>query len=264
MKAREAKALKSRDDERPSKHAKISQHEMFLYDSKHRRAIMESAQEGIFDRLRKTVEDLGVRVGKTVGKSIGSNIATVLAEVAEARAAAKARVAERHRKEEVLTMALPAPETVEHETGTSTTPPLQSHSSAMPSGPVFKKPSPVFVPPAQVATEPIASTVLKSTGQSTTALGLPPCLTSSLSKVLPLAAQSTHESIGSDAVFDRDDVPAWMPETRLSISEKPYCDDVPALMSSTQKTGKKGKQPEVKKVLQMAAVAAKKVDGGVI
>jgi hypothetical protein len=123
-----------RDDEWPSKLAKTSEGEMFSYD-----------------RLRKTVEDLGVRVGKMVGKSVGSDTATVLAEVAEARAAVKAKVAERDHKGEELNMALPAPETVEHETGTSTTPPhsppLQSHSSAMPSGPVFKKPSPVFVPP---------------------------------------------------------------------------------------------------------------------
>jgi hypothetical protein len=336
-----------RDDERSSKPTKTSESEAF------------SAQEGVFDRLRKTVEDLGVRVGKTVGKSVGSDTATVLAEVAEARAAAKAKVAERDRKEEELTMALSAPETVEHEPATrqenptrlsisdlfpaeghvkekhkvpekplqfkpttepaavqattssitSTTPPhsppLQSHSSAMPSGPVFKKFSPVFVPPAQVATKPIASTILKSTGQSTTALGLSPRLASTLPKTLPLTAHSTLESIGSDAVFDRDDVPAWMPSTQdteyttydsqsqpqinqilgeedngsldeqleadagaskdSSQSEGGFFGHASKLLSSALGTSKKGKQPEVKKVLQMAAVAARKVnEGGVI
>jgi hypothetical protein len=54
--------------------------------------IAESLQEGIFDRLKKVVEDLGIRVGQTVGMSVGSDTATGLAE---ARAAAKAKVAGR-------------------------------------------------------------------------------------------------------------------------------------------------------------------------
>ena len=99
-----------RDEERPLKLAKTSEGEMESRSQPP--VIVESAQEGVFDRLKKVVEDLGIRVGQTVGMSVGSDTATVLAE---ARAAAKAKVAERDRnlKEEELTMALPAPETVE-------------------------------------------------------------------------------------------------------------------------------------------------------
>jgi hypothetical protein len=59
--------------------------------------------EGVLDRLKKTVEGLGVRVTKTMSKSIGGGAATALAE---ARAAAEARVAERDRKEDEMTMAM--------------------------------------------------------------------------------------------------------------------------------------------------------------
>ncbi|KDR84979.1 hypothetical protein GALMADRAFT_107537 [Galerina marginata CBS 339.88] len=69
----------------------------------------ESVQEGVLDRLKKTVEGLGARVSKTMGKSLGgANAATALAE---ARAAAEARVAERDRMEEEKTMALGVPST---------------------------------------------------------------------------------------------------------------------------------------------------------
>lgn len=59
--------------------------------------------EGVLDRLKKTVEGLGVRVTKTMSKSVGGGAATALAE---ARAAAEARVAERDRKEDEMTMAM--------------------------------------------------------------------------------------------------------------------------------------------------------------
>ena len=110
-----------RDDGRPPKLAKTSEGETFSYDSTDQKTpgpatlsterspvIVESAQEGVFDRLKRTVEDFGVRVGEAIGKSVGSDTATALAE---ARAAAKAKVAERDRKEEELTMALLAPAT---------------------------------------------------------------------------------------------------------------------------------------------------------
>ncbi|KAF8807394.1 hypothetical protein BYT27DRAFT_7189481 [Phlegmacium glaucopus] len=287
-----------RDDERPPKVARTMEGETISSDSKDHSsmrtpgsvgmvatssmesqslppAVVESPQEGVLDRLKKTVEGLGVRVGKTVGKSVGSDTATVLAE---ARAAAKAKVAERDRKEEELTMALAAPETVEqksvpreenekrlsisdlfpvegrvkekhkvHEkpfqfmpnigsaavntttsrTSTSTTPPhsppLQSHSFTIPSGPVFNKPPPVFVPPIQVATKPIASAITvpdavsKSSGQSTTALEFsprPPLSIPKATSIVLLTAHSTLESVQSDAVFDCDDIPAWMPSTQ--------------------------------------------------
>jgi hypothetical protein len=385
----------TRDDERPPKFAKTSEGETFSYDSKDYSSMktpgsvnmvvtsstesqsqppmtVQSIQEGVFDRLKKTVEGLGVRVSKSASKSVASDTATVLAD---ARAAAKAKVAERDRKDEELTMALPAPETTEHKkvvaqeletpltisdlfptegrvkekhkvpekpfqpipnitsvtvpvettrTSTSTTPPhsppQKSQSFAIPSGLVFSKPSPVFVPPIQEATQPISSTVLKSSGQSTMAPGSSPHLTS-LPKHVPLTAHSTLESIESDAVFDHDDVPAWMPSTQdteyptydsqsglqeLVMSATKLADPVEVwgylltclilsshiiqstiprsqsqmsmassdssqsqggflghaskLLSSTLGTSKKGRQPEVQKVLQMAAVAAKKVN----
>ncbi|KAF7791879.1 hypothetical protein EIP86_002903 [Pleurotus ostreatoroseus] len=53
----------------------------------------------VLDRLKKTVEDLGARTGKSMGKSLGGHAAAALAEIAEARAAAAARVAQRNRQE---------------------------------------------------------------------------------------------------------------------------------------------------------------------
>jgi hypothetical protein len=53
--------------------------------------------EGVLDMLKKTVQGLGVRTGKTMGKSLGGDAATALAE---AKAAAEARVAERDRRDE--------------------------------------------------------------------------------------------------------------------------------------------------------------------
>lgn len=70
----------------------------------------DSLQQGVLDRLKKTVEGLGVRVSKTMGKSVGGGTATALAE---ARAAAEARVAERDRKEEEMTMAMGMPAAME-------------------------------------------------------------------------------------------------------------------------------------------------------
>ncbi|KAG6851067.1 hypothetical protein H0H93_002959 [Arthromyces matolae] len=55
-------------------------------------------QQGMLDRFRKTVEDLGSRVGKSFNKSLGAAAAT--SALAEARAAAEARVAERNHQEE--------------------------------------------------------------------------------------------------------------------------------------------------------------------
>ncbi|KAG6911972.1 hypothetical protein DXG01_000220 [Tephrocybe rancida] len=60
-----------------------------------------SGQVGMLDRFKRTVEDLGARVGKSMGKSLGAAAAT--SALAEARAAAEARVAERHNKEEEMT-----------------------------------------------------------------------------------------------------------------------------------------------------------------
>ena len=278
-----------RDDERPPKVAKTTEGETISHESKDHSsmrtpgsadipaasstesqilssAIGESPQEGVLDRLKKTVEGLGVRVGKTMGKSVGSDTATILAE---ARAAAKAKVAERDRKEEELTMALTVPEIVEQKTiprendekrlsisdlfpaegrikekhkvpgkpfqfmpnigsaavhttttrtSTSTTPPHsppQSQSFTILNGPVFNKPPPVFVPPIQVTTKPITST--RVAPDVTKLSGYSPCVPSSLPKAtntVPLTAHSTLESVQSDAVFDGDDIPAWIPSTQ--------------------------------------------------
>ena len=51
-----------RDDERPPKLAKTSEDEMESQSQPP--VIVESAQEGVFDRLKKVVEDLGIIVGK--------------------------------------------------------------------------------------------------------------------------------------------------------------------------------------------------------
>ena len=55
-----------RDDERPSKLAKTSEleGETETQSQSQPPAIVESASEGVFDRLKKVVEDLGIRVGK--------------------------------------------------------------------------------------------------------------------------------------------------------------------------------------------------------
>jgi len=60
-----------------------------------------NVSEGVLDMLKKTVQGLGVRSGKTMGKSLGGEAATALAE---AKAAAEARLAERDRREETLAM----------------------------------------------------------------------------------------------------------------------------------------------------------------
>jgi hypothetical protein len=53
-----------RDDERPTKLAKTSESEGETESQSQPPAIVESAPEGVFDRLKKVVEDLGIRVGK--------------------------------------------------------------------------------------------------------------------------------------------------------------------------------------------------------
>ncbi|KAJ7706194.1 hypothetical protein B0H17DRAFT_615314 [Mycena rosella] len=64
----------------------------------------DGEQEGLLFQLKRTVDGLGARFGKSMGKSLGG-----AAALAEARAAAEVRLAERHHKEEEATMALGAP-----------------------------------------------------------------------------------------------------------------------------------------------------------
>ena len=65
------------------------------------------SDEGVLDRLKRTVEDLGARTAKSMGKSLGGGAA---AELAEARAAALARVAERNKEDGVEVIIDPAPD----------------------------------------------------------------------------------------------------------------------------------------------------------
>ena len=148
-----------RDDKEPPKVAKTSVDESQSQPTTI--STVDSGQEGILNRLKKTVEDLGVHVGKMAGKSVKSDITTVLAE---------AKIAEQDLMEEELTLAMPAPETVEHKT--------------------------------------VENKLIRDDEQP------------------PQVAQNP---------------------SRL-------------LNSSTLETSKKGKQPGVEKVLQMAAIAAKKVN----
>lgn len=61
--------------------------------------------DGVLDLLKKKVEGLGSRVGKSMGKSMGGGAINALAE---AKAAAEARIAERNNKDETLAMAIPS------------------------------------------------------------------------------------------------------------------------------------------------------------
>ncbi|KAJ6604640.1 hypothetical protein DFH09DRAFT_1443568 [Mycena vulgaris] len=67
----------------------------------------DGEQEGLLVQLKRTVDGLGARFGKSMGKSLGG--AAAANALAEARAAAEARIAERHHKEDEATMALGAP-----------------------------------------------------------------------------------------------------------------------------------------------------------
>lgn len=295
--------LKSKDPDKGKEKESRTQH-----NALERQATPEPPQsppaepEGMLDRFKKTVEGLGARVGKSMGKSLGGNAAA--SALAEARAAAEARVAERHHKEEEMTMAMGAPvvsrtqEEIPHglspvevkeplvaptsvtdlerrlsvsdlfpTTGsvkgkskepakvfqfapsvaqdsrnnekanresTTTTPPNSpppSHpgSFALPSGPVFNKPPPVFVPPAPVSKSAPSVTSPKdpsfnlppSTAFSMPAsmsLGLAPHLPSPLSsnsKQGPLlSTQSTLESVQLDFLLGDREMPSWMPSTQ--------------------------------------------------
>lgn len=99
--------------------------------------IDNSAQEGVLDRLKKTVEDFGVRASKTMSKSFGGG---AVAALAEARAAAEARVAERDRREDEMTLAIGAP-SAEARLSTESTEQTQLAKQ--------KQPEPVVAPPRQ-------------------------------------------------------------------------------------------------------------------
>ncbi|KAF8898754.1 hypothetical protein BD779DRAFT_1781240 [Infundibulicybe gibba] len=66
----------------------------------------QTADVGVLDLFKKTIEGLGARVGKSTSKSFGGSAANALAE---AKAAAEVRVAERNHKEEEMTIAMRAP-----------------------------------------------------------------------------------------------------------------------------------------------------------
>ncbi|KAL0581622.1 hypothetical protein V5O48_000438 [Marasmius crinis-equi] len=66
--------------------------------------VLETQTGGMLDQFKKTVEGLGVRLGKSSGKSLGG--ALKLNALAEARAAAEAKVAERNRQDGDVAMQL--------------------------------------------------------------------------------------------------------------------------------------------------------------
>ncbi|KAF7347842.1 INCENP-ARK-bind domain-containing protein [Mycena venus] len=84
-------------------------------------------QEGLLVQLKRTVDDLGSRFGKSMGKSLGG--AAAANALAEARAAAEARLAERQHKEEEATMALGAPAIAPTRSSTEVEPSSVFHSS---------------------------------------------------------------------------------------------------------------------------------------
>ncbi|KAJ6509524.1 hypothetical protein C8R47DRAFT_1004774 [Mycena vitilis] len=84
-------------------------------------------QEGLLVQLKRTVDGLGSRFGKSMGKSLGG--AAAANALAEARAAAEARIAERHHKEEEATMALGAPAPAPPPSSTEVEPMPVFHSS---------------------------------------------------------------------------------------------------------------------------------------
>ncbi|KAF7310904.1 INCENP-ARK-bind domain-containing protein [Mycena chlorophos] len=249
----------SEEEERPPKSTKVSEDDIAPTQAKADPApppatvsepMQEETDDGLLVQLKKTVDGLGARFGKSLGKSLGGPAAANA--LAEARAAAEARIAEKHREEDEATMALGEPViAAPHEVASS---PPQSHSrlslselttaserkekSPAPSvvevpavkpstdtgteptvfhlgGPVFNKP--VFAPPKPAATtstfkmpttNPFSRPAPVSVGLGTRLPSPKPTTTAALS------AQSTLESVRSDAVFDSQDVPAWMPSTQ--------------------------------------------------
>ncbi|KAF8905573.1 hypothetical protein CPB84DRAFT_1745501 [Gymnopilus junonius] len=108
---------------------------------------------------------------------------------------------------------------------TSTTPPnsppAQFQSIQILSVPQnFHKHTPVFVPPASTSVQravfnpPPKIDDIPPPKALKPSIGLLPSTTFKPPSVLPLTAQSTIESVQSDGIFDRDDVPAWMPSTQ--------------------------------------------------
>ena len=178
------------------------------------------SQGGILDRLKKTVEGLGTHVGKSF-----NGAGSIASALAEARAAAEAKVMERnqievegHRENSNRESTTTTPPHSPPATKTTTTTTTATATFA-PAGTVFNKPPPVFVPPAHTATTRPLPT---PPATKNFALNPPSAPTFSLSAhptlskpTVPLSAQSTLESIKSDAVFDEDDdVPAWVPSTQ--------------------------------------------------
>ncbi|KAJ7125589.1 hypothetical protein C8R43DRAFT_710410 [Mycena crocata] len=114
------------------------------------------------------------------------------------------------------------PATSSADQSTTTTPPDSPSPPVfhMAPAPVFNKPPPVFVAPAaapvnQAPTFKMPVTTAFSKPASM-ALGLAPRLPSpKQTSAIPLSAQSTLESIGSEGLFDsQDGPPAWMPSTQ--------------------------------------------------
>ncbi|KAJ3734847.1 hypothetical protein DFJ43DRAFT_1061898 [Lentinula guzmanii] len=97
------------------------------------------------------------------------------------------------------------------------------HVFTPPSGPVFNKPPPVFVPPSLVIksmpkTDAPPLLPSKFSKPPSMSVGLSPSLRSSpVNRPLPISAHSTLESIQSDRsenIFGSQDAPAWLPSTQ--------------------------------------------------
>ncbi|THG98602.1 hypothetical protein EW026_g3604 [Hermanssonia centrifuga] len=141
-----------------------------------------ASQEDVLDRLKKTVEDLGSRTGRSLSKSLGGNAAAALAE---ARAAAEARVAQRNKQEGAEVVVEPSSSTdvvlepteasskpagepltvtasrssgsLAGDTSISTTPPNSpppAFTQIQPIPPVQTQPTPVFSRPPPVFSAP--------------------------------------------------------------------------------------------------------------
>ncbi|KAF4623749.1 hypothetical protein D9613_001797 [Agrocybe pediades] len=103
---RQPKAAKTAEGDIAPRHSKEQPKALVELDAPQDGDTQHTAETAYLDRLKKTVEGFGIRTGKSAGKSFGGDAATLLAE---ARKAAEARIAERDRKEEEVTMAMGLP-----------------------------------------------------------------------------------------------------------------------------------------------------------
>ncbi|KAJ7071040.1 hypothetical protein C8F01DRAFT_411433 [Mycena amicta] len=216
--------------------------------------IDSESDDGLLVQLKKTVDGLGTRLGKSMGKSFGGGAAANALAEARAAAEARIAERHLREEEATTAMGEPAaaqsssiPEPASDppshhrlsiselitssESKTKATPgetanamdhtedkPVSSLPPVfhlVPGGPVFNKP--VFAP----AKAPTTTSIFKL--PTTNPFSRPAPVSVGLGTRLPspkppstaaLSAQSTLESVRSDALFNSQDVPAWMPSTQ--------------------------------------------------